>query len=252
MMADLNSTDPSIYYTRAAEVPQHFSGIELDELLDMSYNPSAQMFEPKTSPYATVKPVGDPVMTSNHDPERGFDRSPYQNNFWLSRPAAHQPMAGPFQPVTVSSQLPGVGAEYQVPSGLDPTMPSSPYSPESDNFSDDMGDAPFSLPEINGPKGLLQLTEEQLVSLSARDLNRLCRDLPDDVTKSLKKRRRTLKNRGYAYNSRVRRVSQKNQLEKERDELRKTISQLQDRLKAMERESSEWKRRCQALERGDM
>lgn len=241
----------SYYNPRPAEVP---SGIDLEQLLEMNnyYDPSAQLFDANSSATFTgaVKPMGDPVM-ANHDPERSFDRSLYQNNFWLSQQssASHRPMAGAFQPVSVSSQLP-VGAEYQVPAGIDP-MPSSPYSPESDNFSDDLGDAPFSLTDING-KGLLQLTEEQLVSLSARDLNRLCRDLPEDVTKSLKKRRRTLKNRGYAYNSRVRRVSQKNQLEKERDELRKTITQLQERLKTMERESSEWKRRCQALERGEI
>ena len=250
-MAEIHSVDPNFpYYPRAAEVPQQFSGIELDHLLDINFSGPGEMFS-ETPRYAAAKPVRDPVMAANHDPERVFERSPYQNNFWLSQTSAtHQAMAGAFQPVAMSSQL-NVGAEYQVPAVMDP-MPSSPYSPESDNSIDDLGDAPFQLPEIPGPKGLLQLTEEQLVSLSARDLNRLCRDLPEDVTKQLKKRRRTLKNRGYAYNSRVRRVSQKNQLEKERDELRKTITQLQDRLKTMEREATEWKRRCQALERGEM
>ena len=109
----------------------------------------------------------------------------------------------------------------------------SPYSPESDgSYDDETG---------------FQLTEEQLVSLSARDLNRLCRDLPEDSLIQLKKRRRTLINRGYAYNSRVRRVSDKNQLEKERDELQKQNTQLQDKVKLLEREVDSWKRKAQAL-----
>ncbi len=194
----------------------------------------------------------DPVHGGGHGthfdqplPDGSFSGS--YNNFWLSQ----NPMA--FQPVSMANQIPPVGAEYHIPSDLDKCdSPNHPYSPESDMSDDGQG---FQLPanfELQGGKGLLQLTEEQLVSLSARDLNRLCRDLPEDIIKQLKKRRRTLKNRGYAYNSRVRRVSQKNQLEKERDELQKQISQLQERVKSLERESESWKRKAHALEKGEM
>ena len=58
---------------------------------------------------------------------------------------------------------------------------------------------------------------------------RICRDMLEDVIKQLKKRRRTLKNRGYAYNSRIRRVTQKNGLEIERDDLKKQLLQLTER-----------------------
>ena len=90
------------------------------------------------------------------------------------------------------------------------------------------------------------------MSLTARDLNRLCRDMPEDVIKQLKKRRRTLKNRGYAYNSRVRRVSQKNQLEEERDDLKKQLQQMRERCRMLEREAEQWKRRADALARGEV
>ena len=95
----------------------------------------------------------------------------------------------------------------------------SPYSPGSDTPSDikevlnlaeykpmDFSDSSFKLPVTN-PISLKGLTDKQLVSLSARDLNRLCRDMPNDVIKQLKKRRRTLKNRGYALTSRIARIS---------------------------------------------
>lgn len=103
-----------------------------------------------------------------------------------------------------------------------------------------------------GDINLKGLTEEQLVSLTARDLNRLCRDMPDDVIKQLKKRRRTLKNRGYAYNSRVRRVTQKNVLEQERDDLKKQLHQMSDRCRLLERELEQWKMRAQSLERSEI
>ena len=78
------------------------------------------------------------------------------------------------------------------------TVCNSDLSPQSDVSVDSDG------AEV---RGIRSLTESQLVSLSARDLDRLCRGLPEDTVKALKKRRRTLKNRGYAFNSRIRRIS---------------------------------------------
>lgn len=164
---------------------------------------------------------------------------------------AYWPMDGQFpgggqQPPLPLSQPPTPGAECLVSSTLSPLA--SPFSPRSDEGSLELGShldtQPIDLGEVN----IKGLTEEQLVSLSARDLNRICRDLPDDVIKQLKKRRRTLKNRGYAYNSRVRRVSQKNSLEKERDELKLQVAQLSERVRALLEERNQWKRRAQAME----
>ena len=204
-------------------------------------------------PLLPTVPRPEPVHGTNFEQADGSYSGGSFNNFWLSQvPQIQNPMA--FQPVSMANQIPPVGAEYHIPSELDKCdSPPHPYSPESDGSLDD--GTGFQLPanfELQGGKGLLQLTEEQLVSLSARDLNRLCRDLPEDIIKQLKKRRRTLKNRGYAYNSRVRRVSQKNQLEKERDELQKQITQLQEKVKSLERECEGWKRKAQVIEKGEM
>ena len=168
-------------------------------------------------------------------------------------------MSSPYQQTTPPQQLqlsepPTPAAECQVTSTNLSPIPTSPYSPHSDvsydgaegGFSGDFDSVDLSDLNLKG------LTEEQLVSLSARDLNRLCRDMPEDIVKQLKKRRRTLKNRGYAYNSRVRRVSQKNALEDERDTLQKQLAQLTERCKLLERESEQWKKRAQALERGEV
>ncbi len=189
-------------------------------------------------------------------PEFESNFLPPAPHFWYPQPNAQ--MASPYQNQQFQySQPPTPAAECQVSSTVSPVA--SPYSPGSDtSFGDrEFSDrSPFDASGMSdldlGELNLKGLTEEQLVSLSARDLNRLCRDMPEDVIKQLKKRRRTLKNRGYAYNSRVRRVSQKNVLEKERDDLVSQLGQMQERVKFLERELDQWKRRAQALERGDM
>lgn len=51
---------------------------------------------------------------------------------------------------------------------------------------------------------------------------------------SVKQKRRTLKNRGYALNCRVRRLQNKNQLESENRHLRLTLEQLTQKLRVAE------------------
>lgn len=185
----------------------------------------------------------------------------HMNNMMASYPQTGSPTDQPLQ--LSDPPIPDPAAECQVTSTNLSPIPHSPYSPNSDvgssfeggmdglsadGFLEGGGIIPFDtdLTEIN----IKGLTEEQLVSLTARDLNRICREMPEDVVKQLKKRRRTLKNRGYAYNSRVRRVTQKTVLETERDDLKLQIQQLNDRCKQLEREADQWKRRAQTLERG--
>lgn len=225
--------------------------------------PSGPLQKPPLTPFyhhphhpahAAAVPVVKPEPNSHHI----FDFAPHPQQrayCWppplmdqsqLPPPGSHQPPA----PLTLS-QPPTPGAECLVSStGLSPL--NSPFSPRSDEGSLDLGASHLDTQPIDlGDVNVKGLTEEQLVSLSARDLNRICRDLPDDIIKQLKKRRRTLKNRGYAYNSRVRRVSQKNTLEKERDELKLQVAQLSERVRALVDEKNQWRLRAKALERGD-
>ena len=203
------------------------------------------------SAHAAVPVKPEPNSGTYHDfydPHRAYWTPHHSHSY---RAAAMDMNNSAYPPVSQTplplSQPPTPGAECMVSSTISPLQ--SPFSPRSDEGSlDHFSDTqPIDLGEIN----IKGLTEEQLVSLTARDLNRICRDLPDDVIKQLKKRRRTLKNRGYAYNSRVRRVSQKNTLEKERDELKHQLAQLNDRCRQLTEEKNQWRRRAQALERGE-
>ncbi|XP_033123773.1 transcription factor MafK-like isoform X2 [Anneissia japonica] len=70
------------------------------------------------------------------------------------------------------------------------------------------------------------ISDNELVSLSVRELNRRLRGLPRDQVLNLKQRRRTLKNRGYAANCREKRVSQKDVLESEQKKLQDEVTKL--------------------------
>lgn len=82
----------------------------------------------------------------------------------------------------------------------------------------------------------ITMTDEELVQLSVRDLNRQLK--ASGLTRSeivkMKQRRRTLKNRGYAASCRNKRLEQKDDLEGERAVVIQEISRLQEENKTLE------------------
>ena len=258
---------PSISQEYYAEVPgadfdigqlSHFGLNSFDDYI--LENPPAHHY-PHGAHNGPVKPQ-DSIPVPKIEPAQFLDYldTPVPQASWPygNLPVTSVPvMSSPYQQSTPPQQLqlsepPTPAAECQVTSTNLSPLPNSPYSPHSD-VSYDGGEGGFEFDSADlSDLNLKGLTEEQLVSLTARDLNRICRDMPEDIVKQLKKRRRTLKNRGYAYNSRVRRVSQKNALEDERDTLQQQLTRLTEKCKLLERESEQWKKRAQALERGEV
>lgn len=80
--------------------------------------------------------------------------------------------------------------------------------------------SPCSTDEITG------LSDELLIHLSVRELNKRLHGFPRDEIQRMKQKRRTLKNRGYAQNCRTKRLAHRHELEIQNRHLQQEMSKL--------------------------
>lgn len=71
-----------------------------------------------------------------------------------------------------------------------------------------------------------RVTDDELLRMSVRDLNKSLRNLSPEESRRLKQRRRTLKNRGYAASCRIKRLTQRDQLDLHRQKLQREVDQI--------------------------
>lgn len=99
------------------------------------------------------------------------------------------------------------------------------------------------------PSPVVDISDEELVTISVRDLNRQLklRGLSRDEIVRMKQRRRTLKNRGYAASCRIKRLEQKDELETEKTQEWRDMEMMQQELICMREEMNGMRNRYEAL-----
>lgn len=101
------------------------------------------------------------------------------------------------------------------------------------------------------PAPILDISDDELVSISVRDLNRQLklRGLSRDEIVRMKQRRRTLKNRGYAASCRIKRIEQKDELESEKSQEWRDMEVMQEEIGKMKDEMNTIRSRYEALKK---
>ncbi|CAD7087964.1 unnamed protein product [Hermetia illucens] len=101
------------------------------------------------------------------------------------------------------------------------------------------------------PCPIPDISDDELVSISVRDLNRTLklRGLTRDEIVRMKQRRRTLKNRGYAASCRIKRIEQKDVLETEKSQEWHDLEHIQDENDAIRHEIETWRSKYESLKK---
>ena len=92
-----------------------------------------------------------------------------------------------------------------------------------------------------------QFSDDELVHLPIRELNKRLRNLPKEEAQKVRKRRRSLKNRGYATSCRQRRVALKDCLESQNQRLKEQLRQMKEMLNIAVKERDTYKAKCEQL-----
>lgn len=108
---------------------------------------------------------------------------------------------------------------------------------------------PLSDPIVRLSLRNFQISSFQLINMSVKELNRRLSNCSPSLAHKLKRCRRTLKNRGYAKNCRIKRIAARNELEEANTKLMRENKELRHRNNLLENKVREL-RSCQITKQG--
>lgn len=92
------------------------------------------------------------------------------------------------------------------------------------------------------------ISDDDLIKLPIRELNKRIRHLSKEEVKKIRKRRRSLKNRGYATSCRQRRVALKDSLETQNQRLKAQLREAKEKLNIAIKDRDIYKAKCGQLQ----
>ena len=110
------------------------------------------------------------------------------------------------------------------------------FDDDTTEFSDDSKDTILTVASLSS-----KISDDDLVTLSVRELNKRLKALSRTEILRLKQRRRLLKNRGYAQKCRTRRVQQYKKLSDDNSDLYKEIDELKELNRLYQKQRDEYK-----------
>ncbi|XP_070574337.1 transcription factor MafA-like [Ptychodera flava] len=188
-----------------------------DVTLDLPVTPSESV-----TPYSSVPP--SPSIAPSPSP--ADEKFPLDELFWLTSNQTLNP--------DLLKLTPEDAVEALITASDDHELQASSPEAGGRNQADD-GDI------------LSKFSDDDLVNLSVRDLNRQLRGYSKEEVITLKQKRRTLKNRGYAQSCRTKRVHQRHCLETEKKMLDVEVKRLRAEIATVKKERDMYKKKYMSL-----
>jgi len=113
---------------------------------------------------------------------------------------------------------------------------------------DDEGIDEDTISEPGSPRRIEALSDEEIKNLRVQELNQLLRGLPQDEAAKIRRRRRNLKNRGYALTCRQRRLQLQEELLNENNFLKRQLEDNREKLDYVTKERNVYKRKFLQLQ----
>jgi len=136
------------------------------------------------------------------------------------------------------------------PSQASPATPSGPLTPPPHHQGSNGSLNNNNNNIIKNRSGQVELSDDELVLLPVRELNRRLQGVSKEVVLQLKQKRRTLKNRGYAQNCRTKRLQHRWELEKHNDGLLSELDKLRRQVVSLTQERDLYRSQLEQLRGG--